>query len=44
MPGTRPRKKAYRKTKFNRCPKCNKIVRTHTRRCRTCHQVQPKYL
>lgn len=38
----RPRKKKVRQTKFRRCPKCQKIVRVHQKRCRTCHQVQPK--
>ena len=36
---TRPRKKMARKNRYKRCPKCNKQVRVHQRRCRTCHQV-----
>jgi hypothetical protein len=35
----RPRTKAVRKNRYKRCPKCNKQVRLHTVRCRTCHQV-----
>jgi hypothetical protein len=35
----RPRKKTVRQSKYRRCPKCNKQVRVHQRRCRTCHQV-----
>jgi len=38
----RPRPKAYRKTRFHRCPKCNKMLRKHVKRCKTCHLVQPK--
>ncbi len=36
---TRPRKKKARKNRYKRCPKCNKQVRLHQVRCRTCHQV-----
>ena len=35
----RPRKKPVRRSKYRRCPKCNKQVRVHQVRCRTCHQV-----
>jgi uncharacterized paraquat-inducible protein A len=38
----RPRKKATKKNKFRRCPKCQKQVRIHQKRCRTCHQVLHK--
>ncbi|HZY90455.1 MAG TPA: hypothetical protein VFE78_36875 [Gemmataceae bacterium] len=36
---TRPRKKKARKNRYKRCPKCDKQVRLHQVRCRTCHQV-----
>ncbi len=36
---SRPQTKAKRKSRYSRCPKCNKQVRLHQRRCRTCHQV-----
>jgi hypothetical protein len=36
---TRPHKKKARKNRYKRCPKCNKQVRPHQVRCRTCHQV-----
>jgi hypothetical protein len=42
MPARRPHKKKVRQNRFRRCPKCQKIVRAHQKRCRTCHQVQPK--
>ena len=35
----RPRIKARRKARFGRCPKCQKQVRLHQKRCRTCHQL-----
>jgi hypothetical protein len=35
---TRPRTKANRKKRYSRCPKCQKQVRLHQVRCRTCHQ------
>jgi hypothetical protein len=35
----RPRKKKGRNARYRRCPKCNKQVRIHQVRCRTCHQV-----
>jgi hypothetical protein len=35
----RPRTKARRKSRFSRCPKCQKQVRLHQKRCRTCHQL-----
>ncbi|HEV3259142.1 MAG TPA: hypothetical protein VG013_19875 [Gemmataceae bacterium] len=38
----RPRKKKVKQSRFRRCPKCHKQIRIHTKRCRTCHQVQPK--
>lgn len=38
----RPRKKKARQNKRRRCPKCNKLVRIHQRRCKTCHLVQPR--
>jgi hypothetical protein len=34
----RPRTKARRKSRYRRCPKCQKQVRLHQVRCRTCHQ------
>jgi hypothetical protein len=34
----RPQTKKRRKSRFKRCPKCNKQVRLHQVRCRTCHQ------
>jgi hypothetical protein len=34
---TRPRKKAVRKSRYSRCPKCLKQVRKHQVRCKTCH-------
>jgi hypothetical protein len=36
---TRPRTKKAKKSRFKRCPKCNKQVRIHVRRCKTCHQL-----
>jgi hypothetical protein len=36
----RPRKKKNKQDKFRRCPKCHKVIRTKTVRCRTCHLVQ----
>jgi len=38
----RPRNKKYHKSKFWRCPKCQKQVRVHQKRCRTCHLLLPK--
>jgi hypothetical protein len=38
--GLRPRIKEYKKNKFRRCPKCGKVIRPRTKRCRTCHLVQ----
>ena len=34
----RPRTKANRKARYSRCPKCQKQIRLHQVRCRTCHQ------
>lgn len=33
----RPRIKKVRQSKFGRCPKCQKVIRPHTKRCKTCH-------
>lgn len=38
----RPRIKSYRKTRYNHCPKCRKVLRRHTKRCPVCSVVQPK--
>jgi hypothetical protein len=38
----RPRTKSYKKKKYRRCPKCNKLIRIHIKRCKTCHQVLHK--
>jgi hypothetical protein len=38
----RPRKKKVRQGKYRRCPKCQKQVRIHQKRCRTCHLVLVK--
>jgi hypothetical protein len=38
----RPRKKKVKKSKFRRCPKCQKLLRLKIKRCRTCHLVQAK--
>jgi len=38
----RPRIKSYRKTRYNRCPKCQKMLRRHTKRCPTCSTAQFK--
>jgi hypothetical protein len=38
----RPRKKRVRRNRFRRCPKCQKQVRIHQVRCKTCHQVLHK--
>ena len=38
----RPRKKKVKQGRFLRCPKCKKQIRIHQKRCRTCHQVQPR--
>jgi hypothetical protein len=38
----RPRKKKSKKLKFRRCPKCQKLIRLKTVRCRTCHLVQTR--
>ena len=38
----RPRIKAYRKTRFNRCRKCGKLLRRHQVRCKTCHLLLKK--
>jgi len=38
----RPRIKSVRRSRFRRCPKCNKQVRLHTVRCRTCHLLLKK--
>ena len=35
----RPRKKADRKSRFGRCPKCQKQIRKHQVRCGTCHRA-----
>ncbi|MFN4258959.1 MAG: hypothetical protein ACK4RK_06650 [Gemmataceae bacterium] len=34
---TRPRTRKVKRKKYSRCPKCNKQVRLHQRRCKTCH-------
>lgn len=36
---SRPRRKARRRARFSRCPKCRKQIRLHQKRCRTCHQA-----
>jgi hypothetical protein len=33
----RPMTKKYKKSRFGRCPKCNKQFRAHQVRCITCH-------
>jgi hypothetical protein len=38
----RPRIKRVRRNRFRRCPKCQKQIRVHQKRCRTCHLLQPK--
>ena len=38
----RPKTKKVRRNRFRRCPKCQKQVRIHMKRCRTCHQVLHK--
>lgn len=38
----RPATKSIRGQRFNRCPKCQKLLRFHKKRCPTCHRVQPK--
>ena len=40
--GKRPHTKAYKKNKYHRCPKCQKLLAAHTKRCKTCHLLQPK--
>lgn len=35
----RPRTKSVRKNRYSRCPKCNKQLRLHTKRCKTCHKL-----
>jgi hypothetical protein len=37
--GIRPKTKRVKRMRYRRCPKCNKQVRIHTVRCRTCHQL-----
>ena len=37
----RPRKKKVRQSRFSRCPKCQKQIRKHQKRCTTCHRLQP---
>jgi hypothetical protein len=36
----RPVVKHDKKNRFKRCPKCNKQMQIHTKRCKTCHQAQ----
>jgi predicted amidophosphoribosyltransferase len=38
----RPQKKKVRKARFTRCPKCQKQLRFHKKRCPTCHLLQPR--
>ncbi len=38
----RPRKKKVKQSRFRRCPKCHKMIRLNTKRCRTCHLAQVK--
>lgn len=38
----RPRTKPSHRAKVRRCPKCQKLVRIHQKRCKTCHQVLHK--
>lgn len=38
----RPRIKKVRQARFGRCPKCGKVTRPHTKRCRTCHRLLKK--
>lgn len=38
----RPRPKKARRNKYHRCPKCQKLLRLHTVRCKTCHLLQPR--
>lgn len=38
----RPRTKRVKRLRYRRCPKCNKQIRIHTRRCKTCHLLQHK--
>jgi hypothetical protein len=35
----RPRIKKVKRNRYKRCPKCNKQVRLHQVRCKTCHQL-----
>jgi hypothetical protein len=37
--GLRPRIKIARRARFSRCPKCNKQIRLHQKRCKTCHRA-----
>jgi len=38
----RPQVRKVKKNRYQRCPKCRKIIRLHQKRCRTCHVLQPK--
>ena len=37
--GIRPKTTAVKRSRYRRCPKCNKQVRIYMVRCKTCHQV-----
>jgi hypothetical protein len=37
--GIRPHTTKVKRSRYRRCPKCNKQVRIHQVRCRTCHQL-----
>jgi hypothetical protein len=39
MPRLRPRTKKVRQSRYRRCPKCQKLIRIHQKRCRVCHLV-----
>jgi hypothetical protein len=33
----RPHAKKWKKARYSRCPKCQKQIRAHQKRCKTCH-------
>ncbi len=37
--GLRPHTKKWKKQRFSRCPKCQKQIRAHQVRCKTCHRL-----